>query len=72
MILTAAQKYHIDLSASWMVGDAETDMQAGERAGCRCAGVGGVQGKDGTFTDLWSFCEYLLGESNTHEKRMQE
>lgn len=34
-ILSAAQKYHIDLRKSYMVGDRWKDIEAGERAGCR-------------------------------------
>jgi D-glycero-D-manno-heptose 1,7-bisphosphate phosphatase len=37
MILAAAEKYHIDLAASWMVGDAARDIRAGKAAGCRTA-----------------------------------
>ena len=35
MLLAAAQDRGIDLAASWMVGDSESDVQAGQRAGCR-------------------------------------
>ncbi len=34
MLLRAAERYNIDLSESWMVGDSESDMEAGRRAGC--------------------------------------
>ncbi len=34
MLLRAAERYNIDLSESWMVGDSERDMEAGRRAGC--------------------------------------
>ncbi|MDR1108253.1 MAG: D-glycero-beta-D-manno-heptose 1,7-bisphosphate 7-phosphatase [Spirochaetaceae bacterium] len=37
MILSAAEKYHIDLAASWMVGDDARDIGAGRAAGCRTA-----------------------------------
>ncbi len=30
-----ARRHGIDLAASWMVGDKETDVEAGRRAGCR-------------------------------------
>lgn len=33
MILEAAQKHHLDLARSWMVGDQEKDVEAGRRAG---------------------------------------
>jgi len=35
MLLAAAEKHNLDLSASWMVGDQERDIEAGRRAGCR-------------------------------------
>ncbi len=34
MLLTAAQEHQIDLTSSWMVGDSESDIEAGKRAGC--------------------------------------
>ncbi|HLH76544.1 MAG TPA: HAD-IIIA family hydrolase [Candidatus Binataceae bacterium] len=35
MLLAAAAKWHIDLAASFMVGDRWRDIEAGQRAGCR-------------------------------------
>jgi D-glycero-D-manno-heptose 1,7-bisphosphate phosphatase len=35
MLLDAAAEHAIDLAASWMVGDSDTDVLAGQRAGCR-------------------------------------
>ncbi len=40
MLHEAARWHHLDLSASWMVGDRMTDVEAGHRAGCRSALVG--------------------------------
>ncbi len=37
MLLTAAKEHQIDLRSSWMIGDSETDVEAGKRAGCRTA-----------------------------------
>jgi histidinol-phosphate phosphatase family protein len=34
MLLTAAQEHHIHLASSWMVGDSESDIEAGRKAGC--------------------------------------
>jgi histidinol-phosphate phosphatase family protein len=34
MFLQAARKHGIELSASWMIGDNESDVQAGHNAGC--------------------------------------
>jgi len=33
--LAAAAEHHIDLPNSWMIGDSESDREAGTRAGCR-------------------------------------
>jgi D-glycero-D-manno-heptose 1,7-bisphosphate phosphatase len=35
MILALAKKHNLDLAASWMIGDSETDIEAGRRARCR-------------------------------------
>ena len=35
MLLQAAAELGLDLSASWMIGDAPHDIRAGQRAGCR-------------------------------------
>jgi D-glycero-D-manno-heptose 1,7-bisphosphate phosphatase len=35
MLLAAAQEMDIDLAKSWMIGDADRDMEAGRSAGCR-------------------------------------
>lgn len=35
MLLAAAEKYNIDLSQSWMIGDGENDVEAGKNAGCQ-------------------------------------
>ena len=40
MLLEAARRHDLDLSRSWMIGDAATDVQAGLAAGCRTVIVG--------------------------------
>jgi D-glycero-D-manno-heptose 1,7-bisphosphate phosphatase len=35
MLLDAASAHGIDLPASWMVGDSDGDVEAGQRAGCQ-------------------------------------
>jgi D-glycero-D-manno-heptose 1,7-bisphosphate phosphatase len=35
MLLNAARLHGIDLSASWMIGDSDIDIQAGVNAGCK-------------------------------------
>ncbi len=34
MLLDAARELGIDLRRSWMIGDTDSDVQAGQRAGC--------------------------------------
>lgn len=54
MLVRAARDYNIDLSSSWMVGDGENDMLAGQAAGCKCMLIGG----NGS---LRSIVELILG-----------
>lgn len=35
MLLQAAEDFNIDLNSSWMIGDSESDIQAGISAGCK-------------------------------------
>ncbi len=44
MLLMAAEKYAIDLGASWMAGDQPRDIEAGRAAGCRTVFVGNAAG----------------------------
>jgi len=37
MLFEAARAHHIDLTASWMIGDKEIDVEAGKNAGCKTA-----------------------------------
>lgn len=39
MLLAAAEKHQLDLAHSWMVGDKESDVTAGHRAGCKAIKV---------------------------------
>ncbi|WP_066505426.1 D-glycero-alpha-D-manno-heptose-1,7-bisphosphate 7-phosphatase [Abyssisolibacter fermentans] len=40
MLLELRDKYSIDMNQSWMIGDMETDITAGKRAGCKTAKIG--------------------------------
>ena len=44
LLTRAARELGIELSASWMVGDSSTDVEAGARAGCRTLRVRPVDG----------------------------
>lgn len=35
----ARDEFGIDLAASWMIGDQDTDIECGRRAGCRTVGI---------------------------------
>lgn len=39
LLLQAAQELGLDLSSSWMIGDAVSDIEAGNNAGCRTARI---------------------------------
>ena len=40
MLFIAAGEHGIDLSKSWMIGDSDSDIEAGRSAGCRTAKLG--------------------------------
>ena len=44
LLLQAAEDFHIDLAQSWMIGDSESDLEAGKAAGCRVAAIGSHPG----------------------------
>ncbi|MDR1905147.1 MAG: HAD-IIIA family hydrolase [Treponema sp.] len=61
MILKAAEKYNIDLAASYMVGDDMRDVMAGLAAGCRAVLLNEkTGGQIMVFSDLAEFAEDLL------------
>jgi D-glycero-D-manno-heptose 1,7-bisphosphate phosphatase len=41
MLLRAARTHGLDLATSWMIGDSDSDIQAGKNAGCRTARLWG-------------------------------
>lgn len=57
MLIQASNDYHIDLSASWMIGDNERDIEAGQAAGCQTVGLGTGKGLRQTrvFPDYFFF-----------------
>ena len=70
MLLKAAEDFNIDLGKSWMVGDGENDILAGQNAGCRTALICGAEetgaenipdfGQDMTVRSLSEFAERVL------------
>lgn len=61
MLLRLAEKHHVDLAASWMVGDFETDIEAGRAAGCRTIKIGqNVPQADHYCENLSEAVDYIL------------
>jgi D,D-heptose 1,7-bisphosphate phosphatase len=55
LLLRAAEKYNVDLSQSYMIGDDMRDVEAGRAAGC----IPVLLSSDSTFPDLASFTQTL-------------
>ena len=61
MLLKAAQDFNIDLAQSWMIGDGENDIRAGQNAGCQTAFIGNESyGQTVTVSSLKNFVEQQL------------
>lgn len=52
MLLEAASDLSIDLNSSWMIGDRDSDIQAGQKAGCRTIMIGPQQLRNNQQWDL--------------------
>lgn len=69
LLLKARDKYNIDLSKSWFIGDGEIDIQTGKNAGCRTIYIGedssGLIAKpDFICNDLLAAIKLILAEDN--------
>jgi D-sedoheptulose 7-phosphate isomerase len=65
MLRQAARKHGVNLSASWMVGDIEADVEAGRRAGARTVLVGpepSLTSPDFRAKDFAGAIRYILGK----------
>ncbi|ERI89542.1 D,D-heptose 1,7-bisphosphate phosphatase [Clostridiales bacterium oral taxon 876 str. F0540] len=61
MILNLAKKYDINLASSWMIGDMDTDIQAGIAAGCKTAKIGKINSEaDVNGKNLYDVIEKIL------------
>jgi D-glycero-D-manno-heptose 1,7-bisphosphate phosphatase len=69
MLLEAAEELELDLGASWMVGDTDSDVLAGEAAGCRTVLIdnpgsahkrAGVARADASARDLATAVEIIV------------
>jgi len=71
-VLEAAKKYHINLNDSWFVGDVDTDIECGRRAGVHTAlleyphsrSKRGAQRPDWVCRDLDHFVRRLTGQTS--------
>lgn len=63
MLLQAAREHDIDLKASWMVGDAPRDVEAGRAAGCGTIllATSNAAGADYVVADLFAAVDVILG-----------
>jgi D-glycero-D-manno-heptose 1,7-bisphosphate phosphatase len=52
MLLAASRERQIDLSQSWMIGDSDSDIQAGISAGCRTARLTETSSSKGVPSDV--------------------
>lgn len=61
MLLQAAKDFNIDLEKSWMIGDSENDMLAGQNAGCKTALIGeGNYKQDMSVLSLADFVDKIF------------
>lgn len=64
MIEDLAEKYGVDLSRSYMVGDQETDIAAGKRAGTKTIYIGAYSpSADASFPDLAAASDWMAAEA---------
>ena len=65
MIEDLAEKYNVDLSKSYMVGDTDTDIQAGKKAGTKTVFIGVSDPlADATFPDLLSAAQWIIDDAS--------
>jgi len=76
LLLQAAHRWDIDLHGSFMVGDRMTDVEAGQRAGCRTVLISeghpayqGAQAADFCASSLRTATDWILEQQNhTHNE----
>jgi len=68
MLLRAAKDLDIDLARSWMIGDRDADIGAGQRTGCHTLRIGesseGDPDADYAAEDLDEAAEIILAEGH--------
>jgi len=79
-VLEAARRHDVELTRSWFVGDTDTDIETGHRAGCRTALVEypysssrrGAQRPDRVCRDLGHFVQTLTAQTSVHDTRSRD
>ena len=71
MLLRAKEDFNIDLQSSWMIGDRDSDMQAGKNAGCHTILVGdtisGSTAADYRFPNLLEAVRFILTRKENND-----
>ncbi len=71
MLLKAQKDFNIDLNNSWMIGDRESDLQAGKNAGCKTILVGDViensPNADYKFKNLLDAVKFIIKQNDNHQ-----
>lgn len=64
MILKAAERYGIDLSQSYFIGDGDWDMQAAWAAGCQAIRLNNIEAGElkGSYKNLYDAVASIIGE----------
>ena len=69
MILDLGEKYHIDLEKSYMVGDMDTDIQAGKKAGTRTVLIGDSDPlADAVCADLKEAAQWIINDMKSSKE----
>ncbi|QBK25112.1 D-glycero-alpha-D-manno-heptose-1,7-bisphosphate 7-phosphatase [Ureibacillus thermophilus] len=65
LIKDLAEKYNVDLSKSYMVGDTDTDIQAGKKAGTKTVFIGDEEPlADAVFPDLFTATDWIIKDAH--------
>lgn len=67
MLLQAARDFNVDLSASYMVGDSDLDVQCGQNAGCTSVLIANGEAEGLHYTSVLDFVNDVICKENGHE-----
>lgn len=69
LIQDLAERYDVDLANSFMVGDTDTDIIAGKKAGTKTVFIGGSDPlADAVFPDLYAASEWIIAEVKKEDR----